>query len=487
MNSEGPVHGGEPLGFAHQPGRHAAGQDLRPDFAYEARPGGDFAHHELLDTGWHGDAAPRARGHSPFSGAPSDADEAFLGLAEPATPRDTRPVESGAFVPERFEPEPEAAARSLDDFDQLIASEMAAMRASPVQAPYEEPVPQEYEAHFSGYEVAQPAAVPHAADEARLRILRQPPRGRRALALGGGVAALALVGLFGAYAGLGGGMTAGGEPVLIRADADPVRMAPQEPGGRVIPNQNKAVYERAARGGAQAGPTQQMLITAAEEPLDIDMDDPDSNLPGVMVGVSDVPSMIEVAQAEEPAPVPEALQPRRVRTYDVRPDGTLVPRAEPETVMAPAEGASSAQTFDPSAPMQPSAPLVVGAEPAARAPMAPPAVAPPEAAPAAPVPQPSAAPAEMAATPAEPPAPASGNFFVQISSQPSEALARESMATLSTRYASAIGGRPLAIQSAEIPDRGTFYRVRIAAETREEANAVCQNLQSAGGSCFVTR
>jgi hypothetical protein len=43
------------------------------------------------------------------------------------------------------------------------------------------------------------------------------------------------------------------------------------------------------------------------------------------------------------------------------------------------------------------------------------------------------------------------------------------------------------IQPAEIPDRGTFYRVRVAGGTREEAVALCERYQAAGGSCFVAR
>ena len=43
------------------------------------------------------------------------------------------------------------------------------------------------------------------------------------------------------------------------------------------------------------------------------------------------------------------------------------------------------------------------------------------------------------------------------------------------------------IKKAEIPNKGTYFRVRIPAGSREEANSLCSRYKSAGGSCLVTR
>jgi hypothetical protein len=80
-----------------------------------------------------------------------------------------------------------------------------------------------------------------------------------------------------------------------------------------------------------------------------------------------------------------------------------------------------------------------------------------------------------------------GGYVMQIASQPSEEGARETYENLLARYGSILGGRQAQIQAAEIPDRGTFYRVRIAGGTRDEAVALCEQYQAAGGSCFVAR
>jgi hypothetical protein len=80
-----------------------------------------------------------------------------------------------------------------------------------------------------------------------------------------------------------------------------------------------------------------------------------------------------------------------------------------------------------------------------------------------------------------------GGYVVQIASQPTQESAQSTYNSLASRYGSIIGGRQVQIQAAEIPDRGTFYRVRVAGGSREEAVALCERYQAAGGSCFVAR
>ena len=69
---------------------------------------------------------------------PREMDAALFNLSEPAHPRDASPAETASFVPashvSAYAQQPEAAP-VLDDFDRLIASEMAAMGtgASPAQ------------------------------------------------------------------------------------------------------------------------------------------------------------------------------------------------------------------------------------------------------------------------------------------------------------------------------------------------------------------
>lgn len=95
------------------------------------------------------------------------------------------------------------------------------------------------------------------------------------------------------------------------------------------------------------------------------------------------------------------------------------------------------------------------------------------------------------AEPATPPAAApasSGDFVVQVSSQRSEEAARSAYAGLQRRFPSVLGNQPPDIARADLGSRGVFYRVRVGPmETRQAASNLCQSLKSAGGDCIVAR
>ncbi len=480
----------------------------------------------------------------------SDLEVALRGLSAPVNPRGIGLQHSEAFAPARQDasPLPDVADKPFDDFDELIASELAAMNPSPRAvaarpatvdgADADTVAPQGHAAatvrHAQAAEDAPAAKVagrPAVADTispafapATASRVRFSPR---MSSLAASVLAITVVGAAAAY-WVSGDVTSGsGDLLIVRADTDPVKVAPKDPGGRAIPNQNKAVYERVQSADAAIVPAQQTLVTAAEEPVD---------LPGVDL------NPISSARAAEPVRVADAandgspiavLTPRRVRTMTVRPDGTLVmANTVPETSMddmrgngaalieassrsvVPAEGATplSAEDAAPSAadanasvlgqssPGVPVPALRPGLDNAAPIRVA--AVATPEpmsdaggstavAAVATTAPETVGS---IAAAPAATPAPVSAaqmpvadGYFVQISSQPNEAAAKQTSQTLGQRYAEVIGQRDLVIQSADIPGKGTYYRVRIATGSKSEASTLCTELKSAGGSCFVAR
>lgn len=80
-----------------------------------------------------------------------------------------------------------------------------------------------------------------------------------------------------------------------------------------------------------------------------------------------------------------------------------------------------------------------------------------------------------------------GSYVIQIASLPSEAEAQTSYARLSAKFAGVIGGRGVDIRRAEIKNKGTYYRVRIPAGSKQEAQALCTQYKAAGGSCLVSR
>ncbi|MCZ2158613.1 SPOR domain-containing protein [Bartonella sp. 220] len=79
------------------------------------------------------------------------------------------------------------------------------------------------------------------------------------------------------------------------------------------------------------------------------------------------------------------------------------------------------------------------------------------------------------------------SYYVQLASQPTHALAKDSLENIKSRFGFLIGTRPLNIQSALIPGKGTYYRVRIQTQNRNDAVSLCENIKSSGGNCFITR
>ncbi|MEW5422885.1 SPOR domain-containing protein [Amorphus sp. 3PC139-8] len=99
--------------------------------------------------------------------------------------------------------------------------------------------------------------------------------------------------------------------------------------------------------------------------------------------------------------------------------------------------------------------------------------------------QSSSAATSLAATSA--PAAASAPWSVQVSSQRSQDQAEAAYRQLQQRFPSILGSRSPDIQVADLGSRGTFYRVRLPAQSRDAANQLCSELKAAGGDCFIGR
>jgi hypothetical protein len=333
-----------------------------------------------------------------------------------------------------------------------------------------------------------------------------PPRSRKTLAITGTLVVAAALGTAGWLAWRdSGAKLASGAPPVIRADNAPLKVAPENPGGMEIPDQNKQIYER----GAQDGQTR--VVDRQEQPIDV------REAARALPGGADAG-----ARPGRPNPVASALgEPRRVRTVSVRPDGTLTnapPSAAPEP--APPLPASS---LPPPVPVA-TIPITAAGTIAAPAPAAPPTPAGPAPTPAttasasagspAPVsvlpprrpkfevrseiapsdetglPLPASRPARRvaSASPEEDAvaAPAgAGRFAVQLGVRGSEQEARAAFAQYVAKYPELSGHAP-AIARAEVAGK-TVYRVRVGNLSREDANTLCNGLKSSGGQCFVAQ
>ena len=81
----------------------------------------------------------------------------------------------------------------------------------------------------------------------------------------------------------------------------------------------------------------------------------------------------------------------------------------------------------------------------------------------------------------------SSPYAVQVSSQRSAAAAKQTYVNLTRRYGGILDGKGVDIKKAVVSGKGTYYRVRIPAESRSAANSICSQLKARGGDCFVTR
>lgn len=337
------------------------------------------------------------------------------------------------------------------------------------------------------------------------------------------VAAAALIVLGGGYYMLKSGGVVGGEPAVLRADSQPVKVQPENPGGMVVPNQDKAVYDQVS-GTKPAAPEQKTLINTEEEPVDVGLlqgadaeedrllsNEPESTNPATP------PAANNPAQEAER----ELVTPRTVKTMVVRADGTIVPSEAPAAT-APANNNAAAtdngldeasrlisqsavperlgtDTPAPSA-QSAAAPRVVQTQTftASGEQVKPREVTTAPVVPSRPAEQPvnvvgnverpaqNTAPQQVASATAPAANVPAGTWFIQIASQPSAELAQKSYANMSSRYGNVIGGRGVDIKRADIAGKGTYYRVRIPGGTKAEAAALCERLKSAGGSCFPT-
>lgn len=353
-------------------------------------------------------------------------------------------------------------------------------------------------------------------------VARTYPRNRNLMiaAVVAGVAVVGGVGVF-AMSLFGGGSD---EPAIVRAGDDPMKVRPENPGGTTVPNQDNEVYQRVTGGASDAAPEQERLISTSEEPVNIEAgSEQQAALPSAIGEAVEEPTAAgndtaageqNVAAAAPKAddriePVAEAegvgasndvlaVAPRRVRTMVVRSDGTMVPREDP-TPAQPEQTNLAAATVGDAQPLAPAGadaqdegpsvetPATVSVVPsqrrepqqtAAAAPQQPVVQQPATQTPAA---TPVSAPAAAA------PAAGASAWSMQIASQPTAEGAQATYQDLARRYGNVLEGRGVNIVRADIDGLGTYYRVRIPANTRDEAIQLCTRYKAAGGSCFVSR
>jgi len=284
---------------------------------------------------------------------------------------------------------------------------------------------------------------------------------------------------------------------VIKPDPTPVKIAPD----------NKT---------AEASPAGTELFTK---------DTPENSATVKNRSTAEVPVDVNAIVKDAPATksiVPSMVDPKAVKTVTVRPDGTIL--GDPQITPAKPSADTAPQVAQPPknvAPVAP-APAFPITEPAVVAANTPPPVQPvkptkPKLPPLigepAAVPLPAARPNDLdlvaeapatadpladlvksatdsppAAEPFEDAAPATvtGEYSVQFGAPAVEADANGLAKRVKAEFAEQIDGRDVLVIKAESNGK-TVYRVRAVGYTRDEANATCSGVTSAGGKCFIAR
>ena len=237
---------------------------------------------------------------------------------------------------------------------------------------------------------------------------------------------------------------ASGAPPLIRADQGPTKVAPENPGGMQVPNQDKQIYDRIGgnpQGGSDDGKTER-LLPPPERPSANVATAPAGGTAGASPSVT-VPTR----------PAPSAV-PNQAPSGNAIPNQTGAP--SPTPLQQPAGESKPADSKTAAASTT---------KPAAEKPAAKPA----------------------AETPAKTASLASpgGSAKVQLASLKDQADAQTTWARLQKKFPELSGLTP-SYEKVEIPGKGAFVRLQVGPlKDRAAAQSLCQQLAAKNQGCIV--
>ena len=274
------------------------------------------------------------------------------------------------------------------------------------------------------------------------------------------LAAFAALGWFG-YGFLAPGVPTG-EPPLIKADANPIKRRPADPGGIDPPHQDKTVYDQVSPG--QSGEVVEKLLPPPETPV----------TPPETEAAEDTETVAESEQPTEPGQVADA----EAAGGDDALESTETPEppVQEETIAtedAPSELAPVEETESEPEPAVESVEETPVAEtepePAAQEPSVTPAESTPV----------EETPTQTVAVPEATPPPPTGGYRVQIAAMRSPEAAEKAWARLQKKHGEVLGGLEFFMQRVDLGEgKGVFFRVQGGPlPDRASASDICAQLR----------
>ncbi|MEN3930921.1 SPOR domain-containing protein [Microvirga sp. W0021] len=394
--------------------------------------------------------ASKPAGNQPFQGfsnsplPPSSGFDGFAGVKQPEAAPAASPYGT-------YSRQPSAPQAALPE-DQYLDSQAPAYQDEVAETPSATLPPESYTPSYANPNLGYQPGYYETEELSHMPVQKS---GKKKLAIS--LAALIVAGAaVGGYMMLRNtGIVGDNEPPLVTASDEPTKVAPETPGGKEFPDQNKQIYQ-----GNAASEGNIQVVNREEQPVDV------QEATGARANAAFVNSLGEA---------------RRVRTVAVRPDGTVIGgEASPA---APGTSTTSIQTQSAATSQALEEPEDTYESPAPVSP--------------APAPQPeprATAPAQPTRTaaveaPAQTPASAArstGPYAVQFGLGSSEAEGLARFNRLKAQYPDVLANVSPSIQAAESNGR-TIYRIRSVGMSREDSNSLCNSFKAAGGDCYVAR
>lgn len=239
---------------------------------------------------------------------------------------------------------------------------------------------------------------------------------------------------------------------VIRADAGPTRVRPEQPGGLVIPHQDRLILNDLDGGGVSV--TAERLLPAPEEPM-----------PRPEPAVAEAPGRTAAEPVRTAAVVTPPEEARPLESTPAEPAAAVVPPPAVER-MAEDKVPAAATT----APAEPSATQVAQAEESLPELVTTPAV---DAAP-----PPAAEVVSVAAL--------LRSHRVQLAAVDSEESARRAWLRYQGLYQDLLGDLSLLVQQVKVNNR-TYFRVQGGPLEAAGARRICQAIKARGADCLVVR
>jgi hypothetical protein len=228
------------------------------------------------------------------------------------------------------------------------------------------------------------------------------------------------------------------EPVVVQADAAPVKERPEQPGGIDIPFQDVTIYEKISKNGAE--PTRKIERFLPEENSPIES----------KTVVEPVPTAAPTEKVERAEAAPPVVEKKPEAKPVVETAPTVLKKPETKEAKKSEAAKEAPKKTEAAKPQEKTIESIIAEQ-------------------------------------AQQPAAAKGGFRIQLGAFPEEQIAKTELARLQRKYNSALGGVKLVLLRADLGSRGVFFRIQSPGLSEKQAEKICADIKAAKGGCLIAR